>query len=89
VADEHSEELQLLVHRALECIRREVHEQTWQAAYAVLMQGDSVADTATKLRMSPNAVYKAKTRVLRRLRETIGLWEIEHRPDDAVENNSQ
>jgi RNA polymerase sigma-70 factor (ECF subfamily) len=72
----HGDELKLLVQRALIWVRAEVHEQTWQAAMCVLLQGESVAEVANRLQLTPNAVYKSKTRVLRRLRELLGEWEM-------------
>ncbi len=82
------DELGLLVRRALEWVRGEVHEQTWQAACCVLIQGESVADVARRLRVTPNAVYKAKTRVLRRLRETLAEWELVGGDGDLTVENS-
>ncbi len=43
--------------------------RTWQAFWGVTVVGDKPADVAADLEMSVAAVYMAKSRVLRRLRE--------------------
>lgn len=45
---------------------------TWRAFWRVAVDGCSPADVADELDMSVNAVYIAKSRVLRRLREELG-----------------
>jgi RNA polymerase sigma-70 factor (ECF subfamily) len=62
---------QQLVARALELLRAEFQPTTWQAAYALLSAGQPAADVARQLGISTNAVYLAKSRVLRRLREEL------------------
>ena len=44
---------------------------TWQAFWRVVTQGESGVEVARDLGMSVNAVYVAKHRVLRRLREEL------------------
>jgi RNA polymerase sigma-70 factor (ECF subfamily) len=44
---------------------------TWQACWQLVTSGDSVAQVAGRLGMTENAVYLAKSRVLRRLREEL------------------
>lgn len=61
-----------LYRRALKLIQDEFEERTWKAFWAVAIDGRSPADVADELGMSVNAVYIAKTRVLRRLREELG-----------------
>jgi RNA polymerase sigma-70 factor (ECF subfamily) len=61
-----------LVRRALALIRPEFTDATWQAFWRVMMLGQSPADAAAELGLSLNAVYIAKSRVLRRLREELG-----------------
>jgi RNA polymerase sigma-70 factor (ECF subfamily) len=56
-------------HRALELVRGEFAERTWRAFWRVVIDGQQVADVAAELDMSPGAIYVAKSRVLRRLRE--------------------
>jgi RNA polymerase sigma-70 factor (ECF subfamily) len=49
---------------------------TWQACLQTVVHGRSAAEVAGELGISTNAVYIAKSRVLRHLRlELNGLWE--------------
>jgi RNA polymerase sigma-70 factor (ECF subfamily) len=61
-----------LVHRALDLIRPEFTESTWQAFWRTTIDGQSAADAGAELKMSPGAVRVAKCRVLQRLREELG-----------------
>jgi RNA polymerase sigma-70 factor, ECF subfamily len=61
-----------LMHRALQMIRPDFEEQTWQAFWRAVVDGCIAADIAADLCITVNAVYKAKARVLRRLREELG-----------------
>jgi RNA polymerase sigma-70 factor (ECF subfamily) len=61
-----------LVYRALELIRAEFTEQTWQAFWRTAIEDRPTADVAAELAMSPGAVRVAKSRVLQRLREELG-----------------
>jgi RNA polymerase sigma-70 factor, ECF subfamily len=58
--------------RALECLRAEFEDRTWQAFWRVTVDGEAVADVAAQLKMTASAVYVAKSRVLRRLRDEFG-----------------
>jgi RNA polymerase sigma-70 factor (ECF subfamily) len=58
--------------RALDLIRGEFHEQTWQAFWGVVVDGRSTRDVAQELAMQPGAVRVAKSRVLARLRRELG-----------------
>jgi RNA polymerase sigma-70 factor (ECF subfamily) len=58
--------------RALDLIRTEFEERTWQAFWRVVIDGQLPADVAADLQMARNAVYLAKSRILRRLREVLG-----------------
>jgi RNA polymerase sigma-70 factor (ECF subfamily) len=60
-----------LFRRAAEAIRAEFETRTWQAFYRVAVENQSAADVAADLGMSKGAVYVAKSRVLRRLREEL------------------
>jgi RNA polymerase sigma-70 factor (ECF subfamily) len=60
-----------LLARALELIRSEFEERTWQAFWSVVVEERLPADVATALQISVNAVYIARSRVLRRLREEL------------------
>jgi RNA polymerase sigma-70 factor, ECF subfamily len=60
--------------RALRLIQDEFPPPTWQAFWAAVVDGRPAADIARDLGISPNAVYLARGRVLRRLRtELAGL----------------
>jgi RNA polymerase sigma-70 factor (ECF subfamily) len=61
-----------LLHQALESIRGEFHERTWQAFWSVVVDGRWTADVAADLGMTPGAVRVAKSRVLLRLRRELG-----------------
>jgi len=61
-----------LVLRALELIRHDFEERTWQAFWRTAVEGQSPADVAAALSTSAGAVRVAKCRVLHRLREELG-----------------
>jgi RNA polymerase sigma-70 factor (ECF subfamily) len=61
-----------LYRRALELIRSEFEERTWRAFLMVTVEGRLPADVAVELGTTPGAVYIAKSRVLKRLREEFG-----------------
>ena len=63
---------QQLVVRALEKVRPQVHEQTWQAFWGVAVAGRPAGDVAEELSMKPGTVRVAKSRVLQRLRQELG-----------------
>jgi RNA polymerase sigma-70 factor (ECF subfamily) len=65
-----------LVARALELMRAEFRPSTWQACWETVVSGRPATEVATRLGMSVDAVYTAKSRVLRRLRQQLdGLLE--------------
>jgi RNA polymerase sigma-70 factor (ECF subfamily) len=73
---EEAEYRRLLVGRALDVIRRDFNETTWAAFHGLMVEGRSAADVAAELGMSVNAVWLARHRVVRRLREELdGLLE--------------
>ena len=61
-----------LLHKALESIRGEFHERTWQAFWRVAVDGRTAGDVGADLEMKPGAVRVAKSRVLLRLRRELG-----------------
>ncbi len=61
-----------LLARALELIRSEFEERTWQAFWRTTVAGRETAAVGEELAMSPGAVRVAKSRVLQRLREELG-----------------
>jgi RNA polymerase sigma-70 factor (ECF subfamily) len=70
--DEHG-----LLHRALDLIRPEFEERTWQAFWRMTADGQRAADVGAELGLAANAVHQAKFRVLRRLRqEMAGLVDV-------------
>src|SRR5262249_55636878 len=60
-----------IYQRPLELIQREFEERTVRAFLGVARDGRAAADVAAELGMTPGAVYIAKSRVLRRLREEL------------------
>lgn len=60
-----------LVGRAVELMRSEFRETTWQACWKHVVEGRKASDVAQELGISTNAVHVAKCRVVRRLREEL------------------
>ncbi len=65
------ESRRLLVHRALQLIKQDFADETWQAFWRLAVEGDSVREIAADLGISAAAVRQAKYRVLCRLREEL------------------
>ena len=65
-------ELQLLFRRALDTVRSEFEERTWQAFWLSTVELRDTDDIAAELGLSTNSVRQAKSRVLRRLRRELG-----------------
>ena len=64
-----------LIGRALQVMQVDFHPTTWQACWEHVAQGRPAAEVAAELGLSVKAVYLAKARVLRRLRQELdGLW---------------
>ena len=61
----------LLTSRALELVRAEFENRTWEAFRRAVVEGQQPAHIAEDLGISINAVYKCKSRVLRRLRQEL------------------
>ncbi len=57
--------------RAVELVRAEFEPRTWEAWWKTAVEGRPAADVAAELGMSLAAVYKAKSRVLLRLRQEL------------------
>ena len=74
---EDAEAESILFRQALELIRDEFRENTWQAFWLVVVEGRPPADVADELSLSPGAVRVAKCRVLQRLRRELGDLEDE------------
>ena len=60
-----------LSHRALEFIQNEFEPGTWRAFWRTAIDGQSPAEVARELGLTLGAVYKAKSRVLLRLRREL------------------
>jgi RNA polymerase sigma-70 factor, ECF subfamily len=65
-------ELNGLYRRALELVRGEFEERTWQAFWLNVVEGRAPADIAAEMGVTSAAVRKAKSRVLHRLKEELG-----------------
>jgi len=66
-----SDELLLLRRRAVEIVRAGVEERTWEAFWRVVVEGRPASDVAAELGISPQAVYDAKYRLQRKLRQEL------------------
>lgn len=65
-----------LAKRAIRIMQAEFQETTWQACWRHVVDGRKASDVAIELGITANAVYIAKYRVMRRLREElVGLIE--------------
>jgi RNA polymerase sigma-70 factor (ECF subfamily) len=56
-------------------VRREFAAETWQAFWQTAVRGRSTPEVSEELGKSIGSVYAARSRVMRRLRETIDEWE--------------
>jgi RNA polymerase sigma-70 factor (ECF subfamily) len=70
--DDSRVEVQGLYCRALELVRCEFEERTWQMFWLTVVEDHAPADVAAQFGVSAVAVRKAKSRVLQRLRTEIG-----------------
>jgi len=60
-----------LTERSLQLVQREFSPPTWKAFWGVVVDGRPVAVVGKEQGLSTNAVYLARGRVLRRLREAL------------------
>jgi RNA polymerase sigma-70 factor (ECF subfamily) len=70
--DDPPSELRGLYHRALELVRGEFEDRTWQMFWLTVIDDRAPADVAAQFGVTPVAVRKAKSRVLHRLRKEVG-----------------
>ena len=63
---------QQFVQRALAQVRANFEPRTWQAFWKTTVDQQPAQEVAAELGISPTAVYIAKSRVLRKLREELG-----------------
>lgn len=66
------EDESFLYRRAIELVRAEFSPRDWTAFYQLVVEQKSAAEIAQELQVSPNVVYLAKSRVLRRFRQEFG-----------------
>jgi RNA polymerase sigma-70 factor (ECF subfamily) len=62
---------QRIVRRALDLVRGDFNEQTWQIFVRTTLQGESCPEVAAMLGINANAVRQARFRVLRQLRHEL------------------
>ena len=65
------DESALIVRRAIATIEQDFGEATWQAFWRSVVLSQRTSEIAISMQMSPAAVCMARSRVLRRLRETL------------------
>jgi RNA polymerase sigma-70 factor (ECF subfamily) len=68
---EESEYRNHVIARALEVMQRDFAPTTWKACWEHVVSGRTALDVGAELGISEGAVYVAKCRVLRRLREEL------------------
>lgn len=74
-AAEQASEIAGLTQRALELIRGDFTESTWRAFQLTALEGRAIEDVSRELNLSTGAIYIARTRVHKRLREELeGLF---------------
>jgi RNA polymerase sigma-70 factor (ECF subfamily) len=70
--EEEAAEVGQLYRRALDQVRAEFEESTWQAFWLTVIEGRSPAALAAELGMTAANIRQAKSRVLRRLKREVG-----------------
>jgi RNA polymerase sigma-70 factor, ECF subfamily len=71
-ADDPPEQLSGLYRRALDLVRGEFAERTWQMFWQTVIDGRTTAAVAAELGVSDATVRQARSRILRRLKEEVG-----------------
>ena len=61
-----------LYRRAVDLVRSEFEQRTWQVFWLTAIEGCSPGVVAEELGISPASVRQAKSRVLRRLKREVG-----------------
>ena len=56
---------------AMDRIKSEFQEKTWQAFWLTAVEGQAAADVGRQVGLSPGAIYVAKSRVLARLKDEV------------------
>jgi RNA polymerase sigma-70 factor (ECF subfamily) len=70
-AFEEDEYRRFLTRRALQVMKTDFQEATWRACWENVVEGRPAAEVARELGITVNAVYQAKSRVLRRLHQEL------------------
>jgi RNA polymerase sigma-70 factor (ECF subfamily) len=70
-AMDEAEYRQFLVRRALKLMQAEFQTNTWKAFLESITSGETAAGVATRLGITVDAVYSAKSHVLHRLRQEL------------------
>lgn len=78
-----SEDL-FIAQRTLQMVKGEFREKTWHAFYRTAVDGQTSSAVADELGMQAAAVRRAKFRVLKRLREALGVDSTADRADKQV-----
>jgi RNA polymerase sigma-70 factor (ECF subfamily) len=63
-----------LVHRAVDLLRGEFEDRTWQMFWRAAVAGQAPREIGAEMGVSADAVRMAKSRVLRRLRQELADW---------------
>lgn len=71
------EDQRLLLARAVEVVRRDFEPATWEMFWQLEIEGESAQQIATARAVSVWNIYKARSRVLARLREVLADWPID------------
>lgn len=67
---------EFVARAALQQMKKHFSETTWQACWEHVANGKPAREVAEQLKISVNAVYQARGRVLKRLKQELaGLWE--------------
>lgn len=56
---------------AMDRIKSEFQDKTWQAFWLTAVEGQAAADVSRRVGLSPGAIYVAKSRVLARLKDEV------------------
>jgi RNA polymerase sigma-70 factor (ECF subfamily) len=78
--DESGEHDHGMLRRALDLIRPDFEESTWQAFWRLVVLGHAARDVAADLGLAPNAVHQARFRVVKRLRAELTVLDVADDP---------
>ena len=62
---------------AADQVRDSVHESTWLAFQLTHIEGHSVVDAATKLKVNIGTIYVSRSRVMSRLQDLVKEYEVQ------------